>query len=193
MNHDKSPAQPADNEVDNNSNLQQVIATIDTLATEKESSYPDVGKGGRFHGLPDYDSHTAPYTSATSIKVRVLTKEGEPPIRTIGTLFYASPDRGTVGYEIHTDGGVLSFTNGEVSGMSKEDDPDKYEEKLQKAQEMLDRRQKEIDTADAWEMHRRATAHVKATVKKKLFENAAKLSRRQDDEFRKSMNEQSGK
>lgn len=51
-------------------------------------------------------------------------------------------------------------------------------------------RQRQADYEQAWQMHERATAHVKRTVKKKLFESAEKLMRRENDAFREAMDKQ---
>lgn len=130
----------------------EVISMINTLATEEVVTFGG-GKGGVFHGLPDYDGRESPYTPGSSVRVSVYTKDGEPSIYTVSTLFHAQTssgiDRGTTGYEIHEDGRVVSFTNGEASGkILGDDNPEQSEVNLRRVEEMLVERQKGIDAAN---------------------------------------------
>lgn len=110
--HEHSPAKASDDHEQEHvaELLAEVIDKIDNLATEEAPSYLDREgvpvKGGRFHHLPDYDGRESPFVAETLIRASVYTKDDEPVIRTIGTSFYASPDRGTMGYEIYEDGRV---------------------------------------------------------------------------------------
>lgn len=126
--------------------LESVCTEIDRIATDNRSSNFDTptSKSGITHQMPDYDMLGGP-EMGTSVRVAVLTKEGEEPVRLVYTLFYASgADRGTTGYEIHTDGRVLSFSNGELAGMDKDDDPDRYQRRLEEAAAMLAERERDL-------------------------------------------------
>ena len=87
----------------------------------------------------------------TSVDVAVLTKEGADPVRLVYQLFYSvNPatkvsDRGPIGYEIHTDGRVIKFVNAEVAGMSKDDDPERYQERLEQVAQMLADRRRDLE------------------------------------------------
>lgn len=139
--------------------VDDVAARIDALSTEQVGDGP-IDRMGAFNGLPsDIDAFRSKdyFTNSSEFTTVIVSEDG--PVRSVSALWHGgSAGKGSMGYNIYPDGTLARIVKGGPEGKAEQvvdrDNPEEYQQHLERAMQMMNNLERAKEEAVAKEAAR---------------------------------------